>query len=89
MTAKHFVLWVDAGRTRIASLNAYRRGEASWRCDDDRVVPAALVEELGWYEWQTPINGPFPAFAADRAALVARWLEEHGYTARLLSEPPP
>lgn len=88
MSAKHFVIWAEGGRTHVATLSSYRRGEASWRCDDARFVPAELVEALGYWEWQTPVNGPFPAFQADRLLAVASWLKGSGYSAGLLQEPP-
>ena len=84
----HFVVWADDGHTHVATRNAYRRGEASWRCDDARFVPAELVEALGWEEWQTPINGPFPAFDAGRLEAVADWLESNGYTVQVLPQAP-
>jgi len=33
-------------------------------------VPEELVMALGWEDWQTPENGPFPAFAADRLTQI-------------------
>ena len=88
MTANHFVVWVDGERTRVATRNAHRRGEASWRNDEALSVPEELVMALGWEDWQTPENGPFPAFSAERVHEVAAWLVEHGYTARVLDGPP-
>jgi len=88
VTARHFVVWVDGQRTRVATRNAYRRGEASWRHDEATSVPEELVMALGWEDWQTPENGPFPAFAADKFTQIALWLNEHGYTACILHEPP-
>jgi len=88
VTARHFVLWVDGQRTRVATRNAYRRGEASWRYHDALSVPEELVLALGWEDWQTPVNGPFPAFSDDKLPEVVRWLVEHGYTARVLDGPP-
>lgn len=90
MSAQHFILWVDEDedRVRIASRNAYRLGEASYRNDDARVVPHDLVEALGFWSWQTPVNGPFPAFAAERLEAIVTWLADQGYTARVLPEPP-
>lgn len=87
MSARHFVLWVANGRTHVASRNAYRRGEASWRYDEARTVPEALVMALGWEEWQTPINGPFPAFPAEAVLLIRDWLVDHGYTAQVVDRP--
>ena len=88
MSAGHFVLWVDGERTHVASRNAYRRGEAAWRHDETLTVPGEVVDALGWWERQTPMNGPFPAFAADRLEAVADCLRTNGYTARILQEPP-
>lgn len=88
MTARHFVLWVEGGRTRVATRNAYRRGEASWRYDEALSVPQELVMALGWEDWQTPVNGPFPAFSDQKLPEIVQWLETHGYTARVLDEPP-
>ena len=79
MTAKHFVLWVHGDRT--TSRNAYRYGQASWRNDEANSVPEELVVALGWEDWQTADNGPFPAFADHKITDVAAWLVNHGYTA--------
>jgi len=87
MTATHFVLWAAGERTHVASRYAYRRGEASWRHDEKNTVPEELVDALGWWDWQTPINGPFPAFSAERLPLIVGWLTQHGYTARVVSGP--
>ena len=87
MTARHFVLWTSGEHTHIASRNAYRRGEASWRHDETNTVPEELVDALGGWEWQTPINGPFPAFSADSLPAIVEWLVENGYTARVVDEP--
>ena len=87
MTAKHFIVWVDGGRTHVATRNAYRRGEASWRHDEARSVLDELVMALG-KKGQTPPNGPFLAFSAERIHVVAGWLVEHGYTAVVLDKPP-
>ena len=70
MTARHFVLWTSDERTHIASRNAYRKGEAGSRHDEKNTMPEELVDSLGDWEWQTPINGPFPAFSAERLPLV-------------------
>ena len=88
MSAQHFVLWVSGERTHVATRNAYRRGEGDWRYDEALSVPVELVMVLGWEEWQTPENGPFPAFRADKLPQIALWLNEHGYTAQVLNEPP-
>ena len=88
MKARHFVVWVDGTRTHVATRNAYRNGEASWRCDEALSVPVDLVEELGREEWQTPSNGPFPVFSSDVFAEVVAWLKDNGYTAVALDEPP-
>lgn len=87
MTAKHFVLWTSGERTHIASRNAYRRGQASWRHDEKNTVPEELVMELGWEDWQTPGNGPFPAFSADNLESIVVWLTANGYTARVVIGP--
>ena len=88
MSARHFVVWVDGERTHIATRNFHRQGLASWRNDEASSVPADLVEALGSWQWQTPVNGPFPAFSAERIHEVAAWLVEHGYTACVLDGPP-
>ena len=87
-TARNFVLWADAERTHIATRNFHRQGLASWRNDEASSVPADLVEALGSWQWQTPVNGPFPVFSAEKITEVAAWLVEHGYTARVLGGPP-
>lgn len=86
--ARNFVVWAEAERTHIATRSFYRQGLASCRHDEASSVPADLVEELGAWEWQTPGNGPFPVFHVDRLFEVVQWLGEHGYTARVLAEPP-
>ena len=48
------------------------------------VVPEELVAALGWEEWQTPANGPFPAFSADAMQAMVDWLVAHGYTAQVV-----
>ncbi len=88
MSATHFVVWASGERTHIASRNAYRRGQASWRHDEKNTVPEELVDTLGWWDWQTPINGPFPAFDAERLQDMTRWLQTHGYSVRVLDAPP-
>lgn len=88
MTAKHFVVWTDGDRTHLASRSAYRRGEAAWRMDERYTVPEELVDARGGWEWQTPINGPFPAFPAARLTLIVEWLIDNGCTVRVLEEPP-
>jgi len=88
VSARHFVLWVDGDRTRVATCNAFRRGQASWRHDEALSVPEELVTALGWEDWQTPENGPFPAFGADKLSEMVQWLVDNGYTARALAEPP-
>lgn len=87
MTARHFVLWTAGERTQVASHNAYRRGEAGWRHDERYTVPDELVDALGGWEWQTPINGPFPAFRAERLEEIVDWLLDNGYTACVVDEP--
>ena len=87
-TARSFVLWADAERTHIATRNFHRQGLASWRNDEASSVPVDLVEALGSWEWQTPVNGPFPVFRAEKITEVAAWLVEHGYTAHVLAAPP-
>jgi len=83
VTTKHVILWSDGERTHLATRNAYRRGEASWRHDEALSVPEELVTAIGlWqWQWQTPINGPFPVFAAEKITEIVAWLVEHGYTA--------
>ena len=88
MSARNFVLWEEGERTHIATRNFHRQGLASWRNDEASSVPADLVGALGSWQWQTPVNGPFPAFSAERIHEVAAWLVEHGYTARVLDGPP-
>ena len=88
MTARNFVLWEEGERTHVATRNAYRRGEASWRHDEALSVPEELVTAVGLWQWQTPVNGPFPVFSAEKITEVAAWLVEHGYTARVLDGPP-
>ncbi len=87
MTARHFVVWASGERTHIASRNAFRRGQASWRHDEKNTVPEELVDALGWEDWQTPINGPFPAFSADKLESIVGWLTSNGYTARIIDNP--
>ncbi len=87
MSARHLVLWTADGRTHVASRHAYRRGEASWRHDETPTVPGELVDALGWWEWQTPINGPFPAFSAEALPAMIEWLTTNGYTAQVVAEP--
>ena len=87
-TARSFVLWADAERTHIATRNFHRQGLASWRNDEASSVPGDLVEALGSWQWQTPVNGPFPVFPAEKITEVAAWLVEHGYTAHVLAAPP-
>jgi len=83
VTTKHVILWSDGERTHLATRNAYRRGEASWRHDEALSVPEELVTAIGlWqWQWQTPVNGPFPVFAAEKITEIVAWLVEHGYTA--------
>lgn len=88
MTAQHFILWVEGERTHVATRNAYRRGRASWLNDEAHSVPEELVMAHGFESWGTPINGPHPAFAAEKMPLMAQWLLDHGYTAVILDEPP-
>ena len=87
MTARHFVVWASGERTHIASRHAHRRGEAGWRHDVKDTVPEELVDTLGWWDWQTPINGPFPAFSADSLEPIVGWLTSNGYTARIIDNP--
>jgi len=87
VSTRHFVLWTTDTRTLLASRHAYRRGEAGWRFDQAGQVPDELVEELGWWDWQTPINGPFPAFSADRLPQILGWLQSNDYTALVVEEP--
>ena len=88
MTAKQFILWTDGERTHVATRNAYRRGEANWRHDEALSVPEELVTAVGSWQWQTPVNGPFPVFAAEKIAEMVAWLVEHGYTADVRAAPP-
>ena len=88
MTAKHVILWTDGERTHLATRNAYRRGEASWRHDEALSVPEELVTAIGLWQWQTPVNGPFPVFATEKITEILAWLVEHGYTAVVLAAPP-
>lgn len=87
MTARHFVVWVDGERTHLASRHAFRRGEAGWRYDQKNTVPEQLVDELGWWDWQTPVNGPFPAFGSAALGSVVAWLLNDGCTVRVLDGP--
>lgn len=86
MVAKHFVLWTDATRTHLATRSAHRKGESDWRYDDPRSVPPLLVARHGWEDWQTPVNGPFPAFSADKADDIVTWLRRQGYTVQRLDD---
>lgn len=42
----------------------------------------------GLWEWQTPVNGPFPVLDASRLDAVADWLRSNGYTVQVLDEMP-
>ncbi len=77
--ARHFAIWAEGPACLLATRSAYRRGEADWRRDDARYVPPGLVEDLGYWEYQTPMNGPFPAFEASRVDDIQRWLRARGY----------
>ncbi len=50
-------------------------------------MPEELVDTLGWWDWQTPVNGPFPAFSADNLESIVEWLKQNGYTAQVVGEP--
>lgn len=86
MSVRHFVLWVDGTSCHLASRNSYRKGEEEFRKDDIRAVPAGLVEDLGSWDYQTPINGPFPRFAATRAVQIENWLRGAGYRVQRLPD---
>ncbi len=47
-----------------------------------------LVDALGYWESQTPINGPYPRFEADSLDDVEAWLHAHGYGVTRLRVPP-
>ncbi len=53
---RHFVLWTDADECHVATLARFKRNEHGDRYDESPPIPSELVDELGFWEWQTPVH---------------------------------